>query len=463
MSARPRRPRCSRAAVAGAAALLVLAGCAADRASEPLPPDVVARTPTATLTVDDAARLLADAPSARADSITVHVLADEWLDHALLLDAVARDTALARFDVAALAAPALDQRLAHKLRETAVRPDTYVTADRLAEFWKEAGTGPETHLQHVLLRWTDAPADSGAVRRRAAAIRDSARAGADFAALARRHSQDEASAGGGGDLGFRGRGRLPAPSFDSALANVAPGQIGDLVESADGVHVVRVVARRYPPVDPDSDFLKLYLRRQRIAAEDAYLDSLVRASRIERRPDRIARARAAVAGGERGDRGVLVSFVGGEVTAGEVRDFVATQPPETQDAFARATDDQVDGAIDQVLWKELLLGEAARRGVTLTAAERDTVIAATREGILARVRAAGVFRPAAQATAADDVGAHAQSMLRASLAGEAPLRPLGALSAFLRSRSPAAINPAAFASTVRRVAELRAAAANAAP
>ena len=80
------------------------------------------------------------------------------------------------------------------------------------------------------------------------------------------------------------------------------GAVAELAESTEGVHVVRVVERRWPPVDPDSDFLKLYLREQRIAAEDAYLDSLVRASRIERREDRVARARAAVAG-DGGDGG----------------------------------------------------------------------------------------------------------------------------------------------------------------
>lgn len=447
----------SRVTLAAAAALLAAgAGCRADRDAPRMPADVVARTPDAVLTVDDAARLLAASPTARADSVTVHVLADAWLDQALLLAVAAEDPQLARLDIAPFAAPALEQRLAFKLRATAVRPDTHVTAERLAELWKVAGTGPEVRLHHVLVRWPDVGTDSATTRRRGAAIRDSARAGVDFAALARRHSEDRTTAATGGDLGFRGRGRLPAPGFEPAIADVPAGTVVDLVESTDGVHVVRVGERRYPPVDPDSDWVKLYLQRQRIAAEDAYLDSLARAARIERRENRVARARAAIADHDASGRTVLATYHGGEVTAADLRAFVAVQPPETQDAFAGATDAQVDGAIEQVLWKEVLLREAARRGVTLTAAERDSVLTAIREAIALRVREVGVLRPAARTSAGSDVGAHAQEVLRASLAGDVPLRPLGALSAPLRAGATARLNPASFAEAARRAAALRA-------
>jgi len=61
-------------------------------------------------------------------------------------------------------------------------------------------------------------------------------AGAEFAQLAQGNS-DCPSGGQGGDLGFFGRGMM-VPEFDTACAELAVGDLSDVVETAFGYHLI---------------------------------------------------------------------------------------------------------------------------------------------------------------------------------------------------------------------------------
>ena len=83
----------------------------------------------------------------------------------------------------------------------------------------------QVHAQHILLKTTDK--DAAAVRKQAESILKEAKApGADFPALARKYSEDEASKGSGGDLGFFGRGSMVKPFEDAAFAHGAGPDVG---------------------------------------------------------------------------------------------------------------------------------------------------------------------------------------------------------------------------------------------
>ncbi len=94
-----------------------------------------------------------------------------------------------------------------------------------------------------------APAERDAARARAEAIRSEAATGADFAALAREHSDDGATAPAGGELGFVTRGQT-VPPFEEALFTLQPGEIGPVTESRFGFHVIRADGRRDARVVP---------------------------------------------------------------------------------------------------------------------------------------------------------------------------------------------------------------------
>jgi peptidyl-prolyl cis-trans isomerase SurA len=100
----------------------------------------------------------------------------------------------------------------------------------------------QSHARHILLR-PGAQLPEAAARQRLADYKRRIEAGqADFAQLAREHSQD-ASASNGGDLGWASPG-LFVPEFEEAIASLEPGEISDPVVSRFGVHLIQLLERR---------------------------------------------------------------------------------------------------------------------------------------------------------------------------------------------------------------------------
>jgi peptidyl-prolyl cis-trans isomerase C len=125
----------------------------------------------------------------------------------------------------------------------------------------------EIHARHVLIKVApdaDEAVKRDARRRIEAVLEEARKPGADFAELARTHSEGP-SAPQGGDLGFVPEGRF-VPEFEAAARSLKPGQISDVVETRFGYHVIELQERRPAQVAAEaevSDRIRDHLRQQK--------------------------------------------------------------------------------------------------------------------------------------------------------------------------------------------------------
>ncbi len=117
-----------------------------------------------------------------------------------------------------------------------------VTDQALKEYYEQIKdrflTNERRQGRHILITATDG-LDDAAAQKKAQELTDKAKAGADFAQLAKENSKDPGSAPQGGDLGLAERGMFVGP-FEDALFSMQPGEIRGPVKTQFGYHVLKL-------------------------------------------------------------------------------------------------------------------------------------------------------------------------------------------------------------------------------
>ena len=125
-----------------------------------------------------------------------------------------------------------------QVRQTIAIPETEISAfyqQNISQYQSPA----QVRASHILFK-TEGK-DENAVKAKAEEVLKLAKApGADFAALAKKYSEDESNSGNGGDLDYFGRGRMVA-EFEQAAFAMKNGDISDLVKTAFGFHIIKMV------------------------------------------------------------------------------------------------------------------------------------------------------------------------------------------------------------------------------
>lgn len=128
----------------------------------------------------------------------------------------------------------------------------------------------QTHARHILIKTSELVSESEA-KRRLVGLKERITHGAEFAELARLHSND-LSAAKGGDLGWLSPGDT-VPEFERAMNSLKPGEVGEPVKSPFGWHLIQVIERR---MDTSKERVRqsarLALRERK--ADEAYQDWL---------------------------------------------------------------------------------------------------------------------------------------------------------------------------------------------
>ncbi len=131
-----------------------------------------------------------------------------------------------------------------------VEIDEQQIKDLYDEYVASVGSREQRMASHILISATGAEKDVDIVAR---ALLDELKQkldnGADFATLAKEHSQDSGSAGDGGDLGWVSTGEMVKP-FEQALFDMEKGAVSDVVQSQFGYHIIKLVDIRSEEVQP---------------------------------------------------------------------------------------------------------------------------------------------------------------------------------------------------------------------
>jgi peptidyl-prolyl cis-trans isomerase D len=132
----------------------------------------------------------------------------------------------------------------------ALKKDVKFSEDDLQNYYKENaaryGVPEERRASHILIKVErSAPAAERAkAKAKAEELLAQVRKNpAEFAALAKKNSQDEGSAVNGGDLDFFSRGAM-VKEFDAAVYAMKQGEISNLVETDFGYHIIQLTGTR---------------------------------------------------------------------------------------------------------------------------------------------------------------------------------------------------------------------------
>ncbi|MGH7476766.1 MAG: peptidylprolyl isomerase [Longimicrobiales bacterium] len=444
---------------------LLLTGCEGIRDAMTSHTGLIARAAGHELEVDEAASILAENPRLPAETEVVEALANLWLDYTLLATAAAEDSTLATLELEPVIRPELEQELVFRLRDRVIDADTTVSEEELRRIFETEQPELAVRARHILIRAAaqDPQAARDSARALAQELRAEAAGGADFAALAREHSQDPGSAAEGGDLGFFRRGDMVGP-FEQAAFSLDVGQVSDVVETPFGYHIIKLEEKQLPDFEESrAQFRQTTIQRRIAEAEEAYIDELTEPRNIEVEDGAYEVVRE-LAGNPmvtlrgRAASRPLVSYQGGAFTAAEFLQFMRRLAPAQRAEYASAADDQLERVLRGLTTNEILIEEARRQGLELSEASIDSMATQLRQRLQEAVAASELAGISAQAgeSQSEAIERRVESLLREIVRGERQVLPLGPIAYTLREQMNAEVFERAFPDVVSRVEAIRA-------
>ncbi len=378
-----------------AVTLTVLTGCAdAFRGHQ----DVVARAAGQELTVDRLAVMIGPAKTVPLRREIVDRVAEMWVDYQLLAQTVASgDSLMDSATVDQANWPVIAQLLANRLHDSLIVSRARPTAAQVESVY---GGTEYRYLYHILLETREDTSATAvaAKRRRMDGVLARLRAGAQFQDLARQVSDDPGSKPLGGQLGLTGRGGF-IRAFEDAGFALEPGATSGIVQTAYGLHVIW-----RPRLAEVRDSFAADLEEIMVGRLDSlYLDSLTNKTNIRVRGSATAIVRR-VAEDLRAAKTrsrVLATFRGGRLRESDFAQWLQAFGQQTRGMVMQAPDSTLIEFVKSIARNEMLLTGARENGITLSAADRDSIRLLYRRDLVTMLDGIGI---SADSLAADSSG-----------------------------------------------------------
>jgi parvulin-like peptidyl-prolyl isomerase len=360
--------------MAAVAALTSLSACEGLRDAMTAHVDVAARAASQQLSVDRLGQLMGRAQiPVRKD--VAQSIADVWVNYQLLAKAAANGYT---FDDSA----AIDKVMAPAYQNSKRSKWYAVVSQRwpidTTNLEQKYNSGDLLAASHILFQVPAGQQATGSdsVRRRAESVLKQTTA-ANFAAMAKRHGSD-GTKDVGGALGVWqfGRGRMIA-EFENAVKALQPGEIGPLVQTQFGYHIVR----RHTYAETKDAFRAANDSLQRFKAESAFVADVERSGKIEVKPNaaKLVKEVATDLDAHRDDRAVVATSVAGNYTAGQVAAWIASgsggggPPEQIRMQLQQLPDSQIPSFVKYLVRDQLFLRQADSAKIALDSSEVSSI------------------------------------------------------------------------------------------
>ncbi len=149
------------------------------------------------------------------------------------------------------------------LDQAALAEDVEVDEQALRSAYAERQAEAPRRISHIMVGFGEQRTREEA-RQRLQQVRERLQAGEDFAKLANEYSDDTTTSGKGGELGVINRGFF-GEAFENAAFSLEQGQVSDIVETDNGLHLLKATGVELPAFDEMRDELheKLAMEKAR--------------------------------------------------------------------------------------------------------------------------------------------------------------------------------------------------------
>lgn len=351
--------------VAALAVLLVVPACDGFREAMTAHVDVAARAESRELSVQRLSDMIGKSQVPVSAQVAQSV-ADLWVSYQLLAAAAANGDSLADSTlIDEVMWPVYTQSRQQKWFEV-VSATWPIDTTGLEEKYNSGTT--LLSARHILFQVPagQEPTGSDSIRRKAESVLKQTTS-ANFAAMAKQHGSD-GTKDTGGDLGVFPPEQMIA-DFSAAVASLKPGQIGPLLRTQFGYHIIR----RNTYAEAAEQFRSMYATRARQIAESTYVAGVESAAKIQFRPNlpKVVKQVAADLDGHRDSRTVIATSVMGDFTAGHVARWISgfNQPERIRAELQQAPDSLLPNFVRNLMRSELFLRQADSANVKLDTAE----------------------------------------------------------------------------------------------